>query len=88
MCMQNTADWSKMWQTVSMESVFSEENYYARFVILTVFTMDTAICWDLKKYELGESYCVWEEHATSVFRVRDGRKIRLCRAGVYKFFNS
>jgi len=67
--MQNTADRSKMWHTVSMESVFSDENYYASFVILTVFAMDTAICWDLILYELVESYCVLEEHATPVFRV-------------------
>jgi len=85
--MQNTADWSKMWHTVSMESVFSGENYYTSFVILTLFTMNTAVCWDLVPCELVESYCVLEEHATSVFRVDDGR-IWLCRAGVYTFFNT
>jgi hypothetical protein len=68
--------------------VFSDENYYASFVILAVFTMNTAVCWDLIPYELVESYCVLEEHATSVFRVGDGGRIWLCRAGVYKFFNS
>ena len=61
-----------MWHTVSMESVFSDENYYASVVILSVFTMNTAVCWDLTPYELVESYCVLEEHATSVFRVGDG----------------
>jgi hypothetical protein len=70
-----------------MESVFSGENYYPSFVILTVCTMNTAICWDLILYELVESYCVLEEHATLVFRV-DGRRIWLCRAGVYTFLNT
>ena len=70
-----------------MESVFSGENYYPSFVILTVCTMNTAVCWDLILYELVESYCVLEEHATSVFRV-DGRRIWLCRAGVHTFFNT
>ena len=70
-----------------MESVFSGENYYTSFVILTLFTMNTAVCWDLVPCELVESYCVLEEHATSVFRVDDGR-IWLCRAGVYTFFNT
>jgi hypothetical protein len=49
--MQNTANWSKMWHTVYMESFFSDENDYASFVILTVFTMNTDIYWDLILYE-------------------------------------
>jgi len=85
--MQNTANWSNMWHTVSMESVSSGENYYASFVILTLFTTNTAVCWNLVPYELVESYCVLEEHATSVFRV-DDRRIWPCGAGVYTFFNT